>query len=98
VHAALALQSSWNTGYCANLTVSNAGAGSIATWQVALNTNQSTIYNSWNANFAGSAPNYTVTPVSWNASIPAGGSQTVGFCANDTGSNTTPTVTSASGK
>jgi cellulose 1,4-beta-cellobiosidase len=98
VHAALSLQSSWSTGYCDNLTVTNSGSSAISTWQVALNTNQSALYNSWNANFGGNAPSYTVTPLSWNASIPAGGSQTVGFCANDTGSNATPTVTSVSGK
>jgi hypothetical protein len=62
-----------------------------------LNTNQSTIYNSWNATFAGTAPSYTVTPLSWNAAIAPGASQTVGFCANDTGPSSTPTVTSASG-
>jgi hypothetical protein len=97
VHAALSLQSSWSTGYCDNLTVTNSGSSAISTWQVALNTNQSALYDSWNANFGGSAPSYTVTPLSWNASILAGGSQTVGFCANDTGSNATPTVTSVSG-
>jgi polygalacturonase len=94
IHATLSVQSSWGGGYCDNLTVYNSGSGAVSTWKVVLNTNQSTITSDWNATFAGTGPTYTITPESWNASIPAGGSQTVGFCANVTGTNSSPTVVS----
>jgi cellulase/cellobiase CelA1 len=60
-----------------------------------LNTNQSSIYNSWNANYSGGGPQYTVTPIGYNSNISPGGSQTVGFCANKQGSNWQPAVTGA---
>jgi cellulase/cellobiase CelA1 len=90
--------SSWGGGYCDNLTVTNSGSTAVSAWTVVLDTQQSTIVSDWNATFAGNAPDYTITPESYNASIPAGGSQTVGFCANVTGTNSSPTIVSVTGK
>lgn len=95
VTGSLVITNNWTDGYCADLTVSS--SANISTWTVELDTNQSAIYNTWNANFGGNAPNYTVTPLSWNASISTGGSVTVGFCANKTGGSWQPEVTSAGG-
>jgi hypothetical protein len=41
--------------------------------------------NNWNATFtATEGSRYSVIPTFWNQAIPAGGSQTVGFCGNKT--------------
>ncbi len=95
VQAAIRYQSVWTGGYCADLTVTNTSTSTINTWTVVLNTNQSTITNSWNATFSGTGSIRTVTPLSWNAVLGPSGAATVGFCAQTTGTNWQPTITSA---
>jgi len=95
VTASLSMQSTWSGGYCANLKVTNSSTAAISSWSVNLNTNQSTIYNSWSATFSGTGSLRSVTPQSHNAALGAGASTVVGFCANTTGSNWQPTIVSA---
>lgn len=90
--ASVALRQVNETNYCADITVSNAGPEAISNWSVEVDLNQSTMSNNWSANFSQSGSRYTLTPMFWNASIAAGGSQTVGFCASKTGANWTPIV------
>jgi cellulase/cellobiase CelA1 len=97
VTASVSLFSVTSTQYCANLTVSNAGPGPISNWNVVVDLNQSTMNNNWSANFSADGSRYTVTPVFWNATIAAGGSQTVGFCATKTSSNWNPVVIAEDG-
>jgi hypothetical protein len=52
---------------------------------VVINLNQATMTSSWSANFASSGDTLTVTPLSWNATIPVNGSVGFGYCANGTG-------------
>jgi|GEM_PF-870429 len=92
VSAQLSIQSSWGGGYCANLTVTNPSSSATNTWQVGLNLNQSTITSAWNATFSGTGSLRTVT--SNSGSLAAGSSLVAGFCANTTGSNWQPMISS----
>ncbi len=99
VTAQLLIQSDWGTGYCAVIKVSNATAQPASGWRVTLNTLQSRIYTSWNAQFSGNVGSVLVIPQNWNSDIGAGGNvTTAGFCADRTlGSTSTAVVTAASG-
>jgi hypothetical protein len=94
VSAVLSYTSDWGTGYCANVRVSNTGTTATTSWGVAINLNQSTVTSSWSATFANSNGQLNVTPLSWNASIAAGGFTEFGFCANAPSSTNRPTITS----
>src|SRR6187551_3803286 len=86
---------SWGSGYCVNVNITNSGSAAASTWVVVLELNQASIYSSWNGNFSGSGSRKTVTPVGWNASVPAGATlQAFGYCANTTGSNSAPAIIS----
>jgi len=92
--ATITLNSDWDTGYCASVTVQNGGTSDIATWSVSLAMNQSTLTNSYSATFQATAPGqYQITPLSWNAHLAPGASTSFGFCADKTGTNYTPVVT-----
>jgi hypothetical protein len=87
------VRSDWETGYCMDVTVSNTASQAVAPWAVRLNPNQSTLANTWSANFQVQAnATYVVTPVQWNATVPAHGSISFGFCANKTGSQYLPSL------
>ena len=92
--AAIQLTTSWGTGYCANVNITNHGSSSVSTWTVVMQLNQASIYTSWNGNVAGSGSLKSVTPVGWNAVIQPAGTQSFGYCANVTGSNSTPQIIS----
>lgn len=94
--ATLPITSNWGTGYCVNLAVTNNGTSATPSWTAIVNTQQSSIYSSWNGVFTGSSGEVTIRPVSWNSVIPPGQTITsVGFCANrNPGTNNLPTVTS----
>ena len=95
--ATIAMSSDWTSGYCANVTVGNAGSTATTSWTVAINVNQSKLANIWSANQTTSGTTMTTTPLSYNAVINPGSSVSFGFCANATGSNYHPTITSVSG-
>lgn len=73
----------WGSGYCGDVIIQNTGSSATTSWRVVLNTNQSSTYSRWNAVFSANSGIITLTPVSWNAVIPAGGTiSSPGFCAN----------------
>lgn len=84
--ADLSIQNDWGGGYCASVSIYNAGSVAVSSWQVTLNANDSDIGNLWNGNLSGDS----VTAMPYNAQIAAGGSVSFGFCANATGSNYLP--------
>jgi len=95
--ATVATSSDWGTGYCANVTVSNAGSSPTTSWTVVINLNQATVSSLWSASQTTSGSTLTVTPLSYNAAIAPGSSVSFGYCANASGSNYHPTITSVSG-
>ncbi|HWS37448.1 MAG TPA: cellulase family glycosylhydrolase [Actinoplanes sp.] len=84
--AAFTVQSSWNNGYQAQVTVTNDRPAAISTWKVELTLPAgTTVGQAWNATLAGTGGTYTFTPAGWNATIPAGGTTSFGFIATGTG-------------
>jgi cellulase/cellobiase CelA1 len=99
ISVSLPVTSNWGTGYCVNVAVTNTGNAASITWSAVINTQQSTIYTSWNGTFSGSSGQVTVRPLSWNSIIQPGETITsIGFCANrNPGTNNVPTVVSVTG-
>ncbi|WP_430784434.1 cellulase family glycosylhydrolase [Actinoplanes sp. G11-F43] len=84
--AAFSVQSSWNNGYQAQVTVTNDRSSAISTWKVELTLPAGTSVNqAWNATLATGGNTYTFTPAGWNATIPAGGSTSFGLIVNGSG-------------
>lgn len=84
--AAFTVQSSWNNGYQAQVTVTNDRPSALSTWTVELTLPAgTTVGQAWNATVTGSGGTYTFTPAGWNATIPAGGTASFGFLATGTG-------------
>lgn len=72
--------SSWDGGYIGQYTITNSASAALSTWKVgfALPTG-SRVTSLWNGTETASGQSYTVTPASWNANVPAGGSISFGF-------------------
>jgi endoglucanase len=84
--AAFAVQSSWNNGYQAQVTVNNNTSSPISTWRVELTFPAgTTVTQSWNATQAVSGSTYTFTPAGWNATVAAGASTSFGLIVSGTG-------------
>ena len=80
----------WNVGFQAQVTVVNTGPainGWTVTWTFP---GTQTIYDLWNGGLVQSGNHVSVANVSYNSSIPRGGSVTFGFNANWSGSNPLP--------
>jgi M6 family metalloprotease-like protein len=97
IQAELRMTSSWPTGYCADLVVSNLNPTlSVTTWRVELNLGTATLANSWNGTFSGRTGTVSVSPLDWNARVAPNGSVSSGFCANRPGADVVPSVLSVS--
>jgi hypothetical protein len=83
--------STWDTGFTANLTVTNTGGGAVNGWafRFTLPAGQ-TITNGWNATYSPNSGQVTATNLPHNASIPPGGTVTFGFQATHTGNTDRP--------
>ncbi len=82
----------WPGGFGAALTINNTGTTAISNWTLTWSfANGQTVTQLWSGNVTQSGANVTVTNMSYDGSIPAGGSLTsVGF--NGTWNNTTNAV------
>ncbi|GAA1826011.1 hypothetical protein GCM10009682_52150 [Luedemannella flava] len=86
----------WNTGLTAAVTVSSATA--VNGWRLAFTLpSGQTVTQAWNATISPTSGAVTATNVSYNASIPANGSQSFGFNANHTGNSGKPTSATLNG-
>ena len=82
---------SWNGGFVATVRVT-AGSAPINGWTVGLTLpSGAAITNSWNANRSGNSGSVQFTNVSYNGSLPAGGSTEFGFQGTGSGTGMTPT-------
>jgi hypothetical protein len=81
----------WNSGYTANVTVGNTGSAPINGWTLGftLPSGQS-ITSSWSATVTGTSGAITARNLSYNGSIPAGGSTSFGFQGTYSGSFAAP--------
>ena len=73
------IQSDWGTGYCADVTVTNAGRSSM-TWQISLQVT-GTISQFWNAHVSQKGSSITASGLDWNSVIDPQSSRDFGFCA-----------------
>ncbi|HEU5230681.1 MAG TPA: cellulose binding domain-containing protein, partial [Ktedonobacteraceae bacterium] len=95
------ISNQWNTGFTANVTISNTGTTAITGWTLVFTfPNGQTLQPSpWNGSFTQSGRTVTISNLSYNATIPVGGSLSSppGFNGNWSGTNTPPTAFTLNG-
>ena len=90
--------SNWQGGFTANVTISNAGSAPINGWTLTFSfPGDQKIANAWNAAVSQTGQNVSAANLSYNATIPAGGSQSFGFQGTWTSSDASPTSFSVNG-
>src|SRR6478752_4935188 len=72
------VESEWDNGFVANITIKNDTAAPINNWSVNWGYSANRISGTWNATVSGSNP-YTATNISWNGNIAVGQSVSFGF-------------------
>lgn len=72
--------SDWATGFCEDVTVTNATAASLD-WQVTLQVN-GTVTQSWNSSYTAGAQGVTFMGAAWNMTLSSGASASFGYCAD----------------
>jgi endoglucanase len=90
--AAYSITGSWSGGFQAAVTVT-AGGSAITSWTVTWTlASGETISNLWNGAYSVSGSSISVANASYNGALPAGGTTSFGFTANQTGTATVPTT------
>ncbi|MFC4036480.1 cellulose binding domain-containing protein [Streptomyces polygonati] len=80
VGAAYSRTSDWTTGYTGQYVITNSDSAPLKGWTLKFDLPAGTGVSSlWNGDFTVSGRTVTVTPASWNSTIPPGGSAEVGF-------------------
>jgi hypothetical protein len=91
-HVAYSISSQWSGGFGAAIAIDNTGTTALSNWTLTWTfANGQTITQLWNGTETQSGANVTITNLSYNGSIPAGGSYT-GMGFNGTWNNTTNAV------
>lgn len=81
----------WGGGFTANVTVANTGSAPINGWTLGFNLpSGQSITSSWSATVTGTSGAITARNLSYNGSIPAGGSTSFGFQGTYSGSFAAP--------
>lgn len=87
-----AASSTWTGGATMNVTVANTSPAAITGWTLTFTfPNDQKITNLWNGTFIQTGQNVTIRNIDYNATIPASGTQQVGFNVSFSGANATPT-------
>jgi len=96
-HITYAITNSWSTGFQVAITIANTGTTPINGWSLAWTfPGNQQINNLWNGALTQTGASVTVNSLSYNGSIPAGGSyKDMGFVAN--GAAATPASFSLNG-
>ncbi|HEY3870453.1 MAG TPA: cellulose binding domain-containing protein, partial [Actinocrinis sp.] len=90
--------STWSGGFVANVTIGNNGSSAVNGWTLAFTfPGDEKITNAWNTSYTQTGENVSLTNVSYNASIPAAGSTSVGFQGTWTSSSASPTAFTLNG-
>jgi hypothetical protein len=94
--ASYAIVNSWPGGFQAQVTVT-AGAAGLSSWGVGWTfPDDQEITDLWNASFSQSGQNVTADNLSYNGTLAAGASTTLGFNGSFTGNNVSPASLSCS--
>jgi hypothetical protein len=85
----------WDTGFVANISVTETGSNPITGWTLAFSfpsDTESVSSSNWNANYSESGQNVVVTPLSWDNYLAANGGNTLsmGFVGNQSGADPSP--------
>ena len=87
------VESQWNDGFSATVTVNNTGTVATKTWNVTWTwPGNQAITSSWNATATSSGSAVTAVNMSYNNAIAPGGNTTWGLQATFSGTNTAPTL------
>ncbi|MFI7518598.1 GH12 family glycosyl hydrolase domain-containing protein [Micromonospora globbae] len=83
---------SWNTGFTADVRITNTGSGTVNGWTLTyqLPVGQQ-VTNSWNATVSQSGSTVTARNLSWNGTIAPGGSASFGYQGTLSGAYASPT-------
>ena len=82
----------WNTGLTTAITITNTGSSTINGWSLAFTLPAGqTITSGWNATYSPTSGAVTARNVSYNGTLTAGGSTSIGFQATHTGNTAKPT-------
>ncbi|MFF0644311.1 cellulase family glycosylhydrolase [Streptomyces tendae] len=88
----------WPGGFQGEMAVRNTGSVAVGPWTLAFAfTDGQTITNMWGGTATQNAGAVSVAPASYTATIPAGGTVTLGFTARKGGTNTAPAAFSLNG-
>jgi cellulose 1,4-beta-cellobiosidase len=93
-HVGYTVSSQWQGGFSGSLSIGNTGTTALSNWTLTWKfANGQTVTQLWNGNESQSGSQVTVTSLSYNASLPAGGTYTgVGFNASwNNATNAVPT-------
>lgn len=89
-----ALGTDWESGFVANISITDTGPAPITGWTLAFNFPAATesFSSGWNANYTQTGQTVVVTPVDWDANLAAdsGNTVSIGFVGNQTGANPPP--------
>ncbi|WP_020523700.1 extracellular catalytic domain type 1 short-chain-length polyhydroxyalkanoate depolymerase [Catelliglobosispora koreensis] len=81
----------WNTGLTSAITITNTGSATVSGWSLVFTLpGGQAIINGWNATYAPSSGTVSARNVSYNATIAASGSVSIGFQATHTGDSGKP--------
>ena len=96
-HITYAITNQWSTGFQVAITINNTGTTPLNNWTLAwIFPGNQQITNLWNGGLTQTGASVTVTNLSYNGNIPAGGSyNAMGFTAN--GAAATPASFSVNG-
>ena len=90
--ASWSIQSQWDTGFVANLTIRNTGGNAISGWTLTWTFpgNQQVTGSPWGMVVSQTGASVTARNASYNGQLPVNGSTTGGFQATYSGTNTAP--------
>ena len=94
---AYTVPSQWNTGFTANIVITNLGSP-LTSWNLGYSYGgNQTLQSGWNGTWTQSGANVTVANASWNGSVATNGTVTIGANFNYSGTNTSPTTFTLNG-
>jgi hypothetical protein len=94
-----AVSSTWPGGFGAGITITNRTSTATNGWTLTFTWPDAgeAVQSGWNGTWTQQGQKVTVTNATWNGSIPAGGSVSLGFNGTNTGATPAPTVFSLNG-